>query len=162
MNLKRTISFLHRLEDLLLIGLFLIMMLTAVSQIVLRNIIGSGIVWGDTLVRVAVLWTGLMGAMAATRENNHITIDVITRHLPQKAQNIINSITLFIAGILCGFSAFYSTRLVQMEMEFGTMAFAQVPVWACQSVIPAAFGVIAFRCLVLSITNLTANTALEP
>jgi hypothetical protein len=40
-----------------------------------------------------------------------------------------------------------------MEHAYGDMAFAQVPVWLCESIIPCAFAVIALRYFLLSFTN---------
>jgi len=152
MTMKSLLKFLHRLEDTLLISMFLIMMLATVGQILMRNITGAGIIWADPLVRIVVLWAGLLGAMAATRQNNHITIDVITRHLSVKARKLVNSFTMLCTGVLCGIVAYYSLQFVRMEYEFSTMAFANIPAWICQAVIPFAFSVISFRCLVSSMT----------
>ena len=39
----------------------------------------------------------------------------------------------------------YGGRFVADEMEFGSTAFAGVPSWLCEAVIPFAFGMIALR-----------------
>jgi len=141
------------MEDTLLVSMFMIMMIMTVLQILLRNIAGAGIIWGDTLVRIVVLWVGLLGATTATRQNNHITIDVITRYLSGRTQKFINAFTMLCTGILCMLVAYYSMQFVQMEFEFSTTAFAQVPAWICQVIIPFAFFIIGIRCLILSITS---------
>lgn len=146
-------KWLRRVEDFILILLLLTMISMAVLQIVLRNTIGSGIVWGDTLVRILVLWTGLVGAMAATRQNNHININIVTRYLSKRNSLLVNGVTLFFTAFVCLVTSWYSLAFVRMEFEFSTMAFASVPAWVCQSVIPVAFLVIALRCLGLAITS---------
>lgn len=137
----------YKLEDMVLILLLLTMIFMAVLQIVLRNTTGSAIVWGDTLVRILVLWTGLVGAMAATRQNNHINIDIVTRYMSTGMATIVNSITLLFASLICFVTAWYSLAFVRMEFEFSTPAFANVPTWACQTIIPLAFLVMALRFL---------------
>ncbi len=157
MGFSRILKVLHRLEDMVLVLLVFTMMLVAVVQIVLRNTTGAGIVWADTLVRILVLWTGLVGAMAATRQNNHINIDVVTRHLSPGVARVINGITLVFASLVCFVTAWYSLSFVQMEYAFSTPAFARVPTWACQTIIPVAFLVMALRCLGIGIQSFTRN-----
>ena len=60
---------LHRAEDALLVILLTAMIVLACTQILLRNFFDSGIVWIDPLLRVMVLWLGLVGATVATRHN---------------------------------------------------------------------------------------------
>ena len=40
----------------------------------LRNFFSIGFAWGDGLTRLAVLWLGLLGALAASRDGRHITM----------------------------------------------------------------------------------------
>ncbi|MCK5838003.1 MAG: TRAP transporter small permease, partial [Desulfobacula sp.] len=84
------ITALQKIEDSILIGLLLSMICMAVLQIVMRNLFDSGILWGDELIRVLVLWIGLIGAMIASRNNHHISIDVISRYLPDKIKKFTN------------------------------------------------------------------------
>ncbi len=70
---------LHRAEDALLVLLLSTMIVLASTQILLRNLFDSGFVWIDPLLRVLVLWLGLIGATVATRNNRHIRIDLLTR-----------------------------------------------------------------------------------
>lgn len=155
MGVSRIIKVLHWLEDTLLVLLVFTMMLMAVLQIVLRNTTGAGIVWGDTLVRILVLWTGLVGAMVATRQNNHINMDVVTRYLSAGGARVVNAITLVFASLVCFVTAWYSLAFVRMEYAFSTPAFANVPTWACQTIIPVAFLIMALRCLGLGIRSFT-------
>lgn len=152
--LGRARVFLNRIEDSVLVGLLLLMIVMAVTQIVLRNLFQFGIVWSDGLVRVLVLWIGLIGAMVASRQGNHINIDLIARNLPRRAQNIVNSIVELFTALVCSLVAYFSLAFVKMEYEDGLMAFARVPAWVCEAIIPFAFTVIAFRYFILSIIDL--------
>ena len=67
-RLMRMLDLLHRAEDLFIALLLTATMMLAFFQIVQRNLMGTGIAWGDILIRVMVLWLGMAGAMAATWE----------------------------------------------------------------------------------------------
>jgi len=153
--MNRAQLILYRLEDSILIGLLLVMISMTVIQILLRNLFGIGIVWGDVLVRVLVLWIGLLGAMVASRQGNHISIDVITRYLPERAKVAVYCIVDLFTAFICTTVAYYSLRFVMMEFEGGEMIFAKVPVWICEAIIPIALFVIALRYFILSFINLS-------
>ena len=142
---NRFAGLLRWLEDGLLVGLFVLMVGTAVSQILMRNLLGGGIVWGEILVRILVLWIGLVGAMVASRKGKHISIDVLNRYLPPRAKGIAKVGVELFTALVCAIAAFYSLRFVLVDFDEGGLAFAQVPVWLCESVIPVAFSVIALR-----------------
>jgi TRAP-type C4-dicarboxylate transport system permease small subunit len=150
---NKIIFFLHRIEDSILIGVLLSMLLMAVLQIFLRNFFSSGVLWGDALVRVLVLWVGLLGAMVATRNNNHINIDVISRFLPENIKNISQLIVQVFAAFVCIVMTWLSFKFLLSEIEYSVNAFANVPAWVCESIIPFAFAVISIRYLILSITG---------
>ncbi len=141
----------HWLEDAFLVCLLLTMVGLAVLQIVLRNGFDGGFLWAESFLRVLVLWIGLAGAMAASRTHRHINIDIIGRFLPPlaaRAAAVFNA--LFTAGV-CAALAYYSLDFVRVEYEAPSMAFASVPTWICESIIPFAFSVIALRYLLLAL-----------
>ena len=65
-QLKGLLHKIHCIEDSILALLLFGMIVLSTSQIFLRNIFDSGIIWADPLLRVMVLWIGLLGALAAT------------------------------------------------------------------------------------------------
>ncbi|TNF86538.1 MAG: TRAP transporter small permease subunit, partial [Gammaproteobacteria bacterium] len=82
---------LHRAEDALLVILLTAMIVLACTQILLRNFFDSGIVWIDPLLRVMVLWIGLVGATVATRHNKHIRIDLLSRYFERNTHSLIQA-----------------------------------------------------------------------
>ncbi len=149
-------SILHRIEDGVLVVLLLTMILMAVVQIVLRNLFDAGLLWGDVLVRVLVLWIGMVGAMAAGRKGDHINIDVVTRFLPARVREAAGGVVALATSFICGAAAWYSLRFVRMEMAYGGIAFAGVPAWVCEAILPFAFAVMAVRYLLLSLLRFRA------
>lgn len=145
---KKINNLIHLLEDGLLILTLAAMVLLALSQIILRNVFDTGIEWSEPLLRILVLWLGLLGAIAATKKNHHISIDVITRMLPQNGKLVTSIINNLFSAIICAVICYYSFRFVQMEYEDGIIAFANIPAWLCESIIPVGFGLMTLRFLV--------------
>jgi len=151
-----------KLEDFILVSLLLIMIAVAVLQIFLRNFFDSGIVWGDSLVRVLVLWIGLIGAMVASRTDNHISIDVISRYLPSRIKRVTGFLVHVFAAVVTALMAWFSLGFVRMEMADNLIAFATVPAWVCESIIPVAFAVISLRYTLFSIKFFIPHLTKKP
>ena len=156
--ISRLIWAVRKAEDTLLVLLLLTMIVLAVVQIFLRNFFDSGIVWGDALVRVLVLWIGLTGAMAASRDDNHISIDVVSRYLPAAVKPFARGATYLFTCAITGLMAWHSYRFVLMEKADEITAFAGVPAWICEAVIPFAFAMISIRYLLFLIRQIKAPT----
>ncbi len=156
------LDLLHRVEDLLIAALLTATMGLALFQIVLRNVMGTGIVWGDILVRIMVLWLGMAGAMAATRERKHISIDLVTRFLPAGWRRAAGGLTTFFAAAVCLVACGYSLKFVLSEYAAGDLAFGRVPFWLCEAVLPLAFAVIALRYFVQFLAHLRGQTGEAP
>ena len=138
-------------ETFLLLFFLLGAILLASSQIFLRNFFDSGIFWADSALRILVLWIGMTGAMFASRNKEHIRIDILSHYLPEKIRDNIWRVTELITAIVCGIVAYYSIELIQYEYEDGLIAFANVPVWLCEAIIPFAFIVIGLRYFVYAV-----------
>ncbi len=152
--LRPLVLLLEKVEDSILVGLLLVMITMAVLQIFLRNFFDSGIVWGDSLVRVLVLWIGLVGAMVASRTDNHISIDILSRYLPSRIKKYTTLAVHVFTAVVTALMAWFSLDFVKMEMEDQLIAFANVPAWVCESIIPIAFLIISIRYTLFSINLL--------
>jgi len=155
--MKRAFDFIHKLEDGFLVGALMSMLLMAVLQIVLRNFFDAGIFWAESFLRILVLWVAMLGAMVATRESNHISIDAFSRYLKPGVKKAVSFITQVFSAVICVTVAYYSLEFVQYEYEDQTIAFAKVPTWLCQSIIPFGFFVMSIRFMINSVLGLREN-----
>lgn len=133
------------IEDALLILFLSLMIVLACGQIVLRNFFSIGLVWADGLLQISVLWLGLLGAMVASRDDNHIKIDVLSRFFPEKMQIPIRLLSHLFTAAICGILAWQSFLFVRSEYAFGTTGVGKYPIWIFQSILPIAFGLISYR-----------------
>jgi TRAP-type C4-dicarboxylate transport system permease small subunit len=151
--LGRLLAILHQLEDGFLALLLGSMIVLAPLQIFLRNFFDIGISWADPVLRILVLWVGLMGALAATRGDRQISIDVLSHLLGPRARAGVRIVTSVFASGISALVARASWNFVQVEIEYEAVAFAEVPAWIPEIVIPVSFGLIALRYLVYAWGN---------
>jgi TRAP-type C4-dicarboxylate transport system permease small subunit len=147
-NLDRLDRFGRFLENVALVTLLSGLILLAVSQIVLREIFDTGIIWADELVRLIVLWLAMMGAVAACREDRHIRIDAITHLFPDRVIDVIRIGVDVFAAAVCGVIAWHAYRYLQIEIEFADTVLVDMPAWIAHVVVPASFAVLSYRFIV--------------
>lgn len=132
-------------EDALLVVILSGMIVLATGQIVLRNLFDIGFIWSDEALRLMVLWLAVAGAVAASRNDKHITVEVLDRFLPGRVKTLKDVlIHSFTAGI-CGIVAWHSLLFVRMSHEFGDVLLGGIPAWLLQAILPVGFGLIAYR-----------------
>ena len=132
-------------EDALLVLILTTMILLAAAQIVLRNFFDIGFIWGDEILRMLVLWLAVAGALAASRSDRHISIDVLNRFLPERASQAVKAVVHLFTAVVCGVVAWHALQFVKTSYEFEDVLLGNAPAWILQSVLPVGFGLIAWR-----------------
>lgn len=138
---------LRAVENALLATLLLAMIGIAAVQIVARNAFGGGFGWGDGFVQIAVLWITMVGASAAAGDDSHIRIDIVQRFAGPRARRLAARLAALATAALCALLGWTSIEFIRWDFLDGGTAFAFVPVWVCESIIPAAAAVMALRYL---------------
>ncbi len=144
-------------ENALMTVLLSSLILLASSQILLRNVFSTSLGWGDELIRLIVLWLALIGAIAASRENKQIKIDVLTRALSGVPLRIARFATDAFTTAVTGLLAWHSWRFVQESRQFGDTILVDWPAWIFQLVLPVGFFMIAYRYLLRLLRNVTGH-----
>ncbi len=142
---KRIAGIITRIEDGFLTGLLTVMIFLSFIQIVLRLFFDAGISWADPMLRNMVLWVGFLGAAVASKDDDHITIDLISRFLPPRARAAGRVLTDLFTAVVCAFMTYASFNFVRGEAQMGAVLFGKFPIWLAQLVLPVAFGIIALR-----------------
>ena len=148
-------------EDALLVLILAAMVILAAIQIILRNFFDGAILWAGPMLRVGVLWVGMIGAMVATRSDKQISIDAVSRFLPTRWKARVRVLTDLFTAIVAGVVAWSAFRLVLDDRAAGVTAVAFVPLWVCEAILPVAFGVIAIRYFLFAIRHLRVSVVGE-
>lgn len=165
-RLQRTLDALGKAgaaaESALLVILLLSMIGLATAQIVLRNFFDIGFYWSDQVLRTLVLWIALAGAVAASRTDKHISINLLDnlgRPLLSRLAKLV--VHLFSAGI-CALVAWHSLQFALTSREYGDVAMAGIPAWMLQMVLPVGFGLIAYRYTLFFFVDILALFGRQP
>jgi TRAP-type C4-dicarboxylate transport system permease small subunit len=145
--IERLTRGLRLVESGALAALLATMIGLAAYQVIARNLFDSGVMWGDGLVRVLVLWVTLLGGMVASRYDEHIRMDLAGRFLSVRGDRLRQRLTSAFTAAICGLFAWHSARFVWLDYQDGVTAFAAVPAWVCESIMPFGATVMCLRYL---------------
>ena len=144
---KRLGAILLWVESALLVTILAAMMLLAAWQVVARNFFDTGLLWGDALVRVLVLWGAMVGAMVASRNDAHIRIDIVSRFVGATWRPLLQRFACAFTCLVLAVFTWFSFKFVRFEYLDGVVAFAAVPAWVCEAILPVGAGVMCLRYL---------------
>lgn len=133
------------IEDALLVAAFVVLVLLAGLQILLRNVFDTGFGWIDPLLRILVLWVGMLGAVAASRDDRHINIDILSRFIPRRLLPWSKRVVALASTLVCGLLAWHTFRFVRDEYAYSDVEVAGMPVWFWQSILPLGFALMTWR-----------------
>ena len=153
----RLLNTLRHIENALIVALLSAMILLAGNQIILRNFFDSGIGWADPVLRVLVLWVGMLGAMIATQQDKHIRIDLLSRYLSTAWKRRTAHINSLFSAIICSLLAWHSARFVHFEWQDGNILVNDIPAWLAESIIPIGFTVMALRFALLALHSVSVE-----
>jgi TRAP-type C4-dicarboxylate transport system permease small subunit len=88
--------------------------------------------------------------MVATRSDKHISIDALSRYIEGKFQYLLQAAVAQVSAWTCLVIAAYGFDWVRLDFLDGLVAFAGIPAWMLQAIIPLSFGVIGLRYLAMS------------
>jgi TRAP-type C4-dicarboxylate transport system permease small subunit len=92
-----------------------------------------------------VLWLAVAGALAASRSDKHISIDVLNRFLPERVSLAAKILVHLFTAVICAYVAWHSLAFVQTSREFEDVLLGNTPAWILQSILPVGFGLMAWR-----------------
>jgi TRAP-type C4-dicarboxylate transport system permease small subunit len=149
------------LENAFLSVLLLGMIGLGSTQILLRWTGEGSLVWGDEATRLMVLWIAMIAGIAAARDDRHISIDVLSRLLPERGKAIAAVLVALFSMTVCLALTWYSAGMLRFAIEDSEVLLGGLPAWWFQSILPAGFGLISWRYLIWIIRRLRALLSSE-
>lgn len=152
---------LHGIENGFLLLLIFAAVSIATAQIVLRNSGADALVWADQALNILVLWIAMAGALVASREKNHIAIDLLSHYLSGWPKRLVAAITYGATTACCAIAAWFGAHFVVEEREYGDIAFLNIPLWICEAIIPVVLALIALRYALFTLQALSIKESSE-
>ena len=147
MVLQRINTLLRKIEIGLLCLIITLMIGLAMLEIVLRYGFKTSLLWKTVMLENLTLWLCFLGAALATAEKRHISIDVLSRILPEKitrySHYVIEVLSITVVSIL----VYYGFEFLIDEQEIQATLIGTIPLWWAKTIIPIGFVIIDIHLL---------------
>jgi C4-dicarboxylate transporter DctQ subunit len=137
---------LDRLEEILTSAILAVMTALTFSQVVLRYVFNSGLVWLLEATVYLFSWLVLIGISSGIRTDSHIAVELVTERLPPRAQKIaaLGAVGLCLLYAVLMFIG--SWMLIERLYVFGSLAHdIPLPRWLLLSSLPIGFALLGLR-----------------
>ena len=138
-------DFLGKFEGFMVSFLLTVMIFLAFLQVVMRNIFNAGIPWADSIVRLMVLWVGFFGGCLATKLEQNLTIEVMTKYMPERGKHLVGILVKGFAVVVCAYLFKASLTYIHNESQSGSQFLHLFPDWWTVIIIPIGFVLIPFH-----------------
>ncbi len=138
------VSSLGRLiEDRLAVAALLAMSVLPVLELGLRTFLNAGIPGSSSYVQNLTLWVGFLGAIVASRERRHLNLSNGLMIFPPHLKGVATVLAATVSTAVASGLFWAALQFVRAEMESPVSIAGWLPIWVVESILPAAFAIIA-------------------
>jgi len=124
------------------------MTLLTSTQVVLRYVFNSGLLWALEATTYMFAWLLLLGISYGVRVHAHLGVDAAVKLLPQRGQRVIGLLVIAICLVYAGYMLVGSWNYVARLHRIGVYAEdIRLPRWVLSSAMPIGFALFALRLL---------------
>lgn len=135
------------------------------ADVALRYGLARPIPWAYSVITYYLMVCALVLPLAATQYvREHISIDIIRRHLPEVWGNAIDAITLLLGALVCGYVAsIVFTQFLGSFAQGSRIAGENwMLIWPSHLLVAGGFGVFAFRLLLQAAEAAVGQSSFQP
>jgi C4-dicarboxylate transporter DctQ subunit len=137
---------LDRFEEYLTAALLAAMTLLTFTQVVLRYVFDSGLIWALEATVYLFGWLVLVGMSVGVRTNSHIAVDFLSGRLPARGLRMLALFAVALCLLYTALMLYGSWTLVVELRAFGSLAQdIPLPRWVLLSSLPFGFALLGLR-----------------
>lgn len=152
---KKLINFLDQVENIVLVGMFVAMVLVIFFQVIMRYVFHNSSSWSEELGKFIFVWISWLGILIGQKKNEHIKITLVVDRLPQRGKHFLNLLSDLIVVGICFVTAYYGFFLVKTH---ASTRYAGIKISMSWGYLAVAIGcsLMVLRCLLTSYGHLKA------
>lgn len=138
MNVIRK-AFLLLFKALEWFAMICMVVLTAIvfTDVILRYIFKQGFSWTQEVATLMMVWFSLVGMAIGVLEKIHISIEMFTSRLPEKALSVLESVNHLLIAAFGGLMVYFGAQIMNMT-KLSTMPATKLPSSVLYVILPLA------------------------
>jgi len=135
-------------------GIILGLMVLCVTLQVIMRACGGSLLFVDELSGYSAIWATFLGLGLSMRQGTQIRVDLITRKLPPKTQELLTGIGDLFCILFAVIMVIKGFTFIENSLMSGrTTMLIQWPVWVLQCVMPVGFFIFALESLAHAVAS---------
>ena len=154
MKKNKIVQFLDRSEEVILVGMFALMVLIIFIQVIMRYIFNNSLSWSEELGKFLFVWISWLGISIGAKRKEHIKITMFIDKVSPKLKCLCDILSELIIFGICAVTAYYGLELVISQSQ---IFFAGIKIsmsWGYLSVVLGCF-IMMIRNLIIIKDTLT-------
>ena len=100
-KIDKALEVVFKIMKVLLILVLVSMVVILMAHIVFRYVLNNSLTWSEELLKIMLVWFGMMSVAVLAARREHVAIVVFKEHMPKKVQNFLTKLTQFIIVGIC-------------------------------------------------------------
>ena len=155
--MKKILAVLEKIENGVIIVVFIVMTLAAFAQVINRNLIGAGISWFEELSRYSMVYMTMLATEVGLRDGSQIAISILTdrfKGLPRTLLDIAAKLIMVAFSLIVFVSSF---TMIERQIATGQISPGmRLPMLYPYLAVTLSFGIIS-AVQIVSLVVLTAS-----
>ena len=100
-KIDKALEVVFKIMKALLILVLTAMVVILMAHIIFRYVINNSLTWSEELLKIMLVWFGMMSVAVLAARREHVAIVVFKEHMPKTVQNVLTKLTQFIIVCIC-------------------------------------------------------------
>jgi len=114
---KKILVTLDKIEDTVLIIMFMTMVGIIFFQVIMRYVFNNSLTWSEELGKFLFVWLSWLGISIGHRRREHIKITLLVDKLPYKLKQLSEALTELILIVICGITMYYGVIMMNIQIN---------------------------------------------
>ena len=137
-------------ENVLAAGTLAAAALIAILAVLLRQLFGIFLFWGEEAIIYLVIYSTFLGAVVTLRHQEHVNVDVIAAFLGRRGKQVMALIATAVTLVYLGAVGYFAWMLLFEPFSSSTTTPAiGVPLWVVELSVPVGFTLMFVRAIEL-------------
>ncbi len=100
-KLDKALEVVFKIMKALLVIILMAMVVILMAHIIFRYVLNNSLTWSEELLKIMLVWFGMMSVAVLAARREHVAIVVFKEHMPKKVQNFLSKLTQFLTVGIC-------------------------------------------------------------
>lgn len=161
--LDRFIEIVYKILKVVLCVVLISMVVILMAHIIARYVFNNSLTWSEELLKILLVWFGLLSVSVLAARREHVSIVVFKEHMPKKVADVLTKVTQVITVIICLVVIYVGVQYV-LSAGYRPTPALRLPYGYAYAAIPVSFAFVTlfeFRNLLVDLTGKGKYAAID-